>query len=145
MPIAPLRRTDEQARHLIEQALAVPVHRFLGVELMSLAPGEARCQIIIGENAATPSNTLHGGVLSLVLEIAAYAALMPMIDADKIPTTIDFHNQPMRSVALGDKLEIVAKVLRHGRRTASCEVATFVEGRLMSKGLILKALLDIVD
>jgi uncharacterized protein (TIGR00369 family) len=141
MPVTQTRSTEE-VEALIQIALAIPVHRFLSLELVSWEPGAARLRMQVGLNAATPANTLHGGVFSLVLEMAAYAALLPVIPADKTPTTIDFHNQPMRAVMFGQTLDIRGRVLRHGRRQAFCEVETFVAGKLVGKAQILKALLD---
>lgn len=133
-------RTTFELDQMIQTALETPIHRFLGLSLISREPGIAVLEFAVGDHAATPSDTLHGGVLSLTMEPAVYVALLPLIEGDRVPTTIDFHSQPMRPVMRGETVRLVARVLRHGRRNAFCEVEARVGDDLRAKAQILKAL-----
>jgi uncharacterized protein (TIGR00369 family) len=138
-------RSETAVETMIAAAMETPIHRFLNLSLLERGSGVAVLEFQVGDHAAGPDSTLHGGVLSLAMEPAVYVAVLPLIDADKVPVTIDFHAQPMRPIWRGETVRLSARVMRHGRSTAFCEVDATVGGDLRAKGSILKALIGSRD
>jgi uncharacterized protein (TIGR00369 family) len=125
---------------MIAAVMETPIHRFLNLLLLERGSRVAVLEFEVGDHAVSPGGALHGGVLSLAMEPAAYLAVLPLIDADKVPVTIDFHARPMRPILRGETVQLSARVIRHGRTMAFCEVDATVGGDLRAKGSILKAL-----
>ena len=106
---APLRALVPYAAFLdvrIEQLLPTPVFRL---------PFRAN---LIG-NAALPA--LHGGVVAGFMENAAQLHLLLLLDENKVPKSIDFSIDYLRSANAVDSL-VSCEVARLGRRVAQVQI-----------------------
>jgi uncharacterized protein (TIGR00369 family) len=100
----------------------VPYSAFLDVQV-SLANGVPRSRLpfrptLIG-NAALPA--LHGGVVAGFLENAALLHLMLILDETRVPKSIDFSIDYLRSANAAD-LYAECEVVRQGRRVAQVQI-----------------------
>ena len=103
----------------------------LGVELAEALEDEVRVRLPYREALTTRGDTVHGGVISGLVDIAATAAFWasPRIEPGSRGTTIGF-SVNFVSAARGSDLEAVARVRRRGREICIGEVSVRdAEGR----------------
>ena len=118
-----------------------PFHRYLGLTLEETAQNFARVKLKIGTN--TPSginNSVHGGVLATMIDMAAVTAVFASMRENDIPGgTADLQISYLRQ-AHGDWLEAKANVLKKGRQLATIQVEIMNnEGTLCAAGRVLYA------
>ena len=119
-----------------------PFHKYLGLTLDEARPGFAR--ICLHTSDRTPggiSNSVHGGVLAAMVDIAMLQALFPMFGPTDQPAgTADLNITYLRP-ALTAKVFADATVLKKGRQQAVVEVSIFDDqGRLCAKGRVIYAI-----
>ena len=118
-----------------------PFHQYLGLTLEETAQNFARVKLKIGTN--TPSginNSVHGGVLATMVDMAAVTAVFASMRESDIPGgTADLQISYLRQ-AHGDWLEAKANVLKKGRQLATIQVEIMNdEGTLCAAGRVLYA------
>ena len=118
-----------------------PFHKYLGLTLEETAQNFARVKLKIGTN--TPSginNSVHGGVLATMIDMAAVTAVFASMRENDIPGgTADLQISYLRQ-AHGDWLEAKANVLKKGRQLATIQVEIMNnEGTLCAAGRVLYA------
>ena len=118
-----------------------PFHKYLGLTLEETAQNFARVKLKIGTN--TPSginNSVHGGVLATMIDMAAVTAVFASMRENDIPGgTADLQISYLRQ-AHGDWLEAKANVLKKGRQLATIQVEIMNnEGTLCASGRVLYA------
>ncbi len=118
-----------------------PFHKYLGLTLEETAQNFARVKLKIGTN--TPSginNSVHGGVLATMIDMAAVTAVFASMRENDIPGgTADLQISYLRQ-AHGDWLEAKADVLKKGRQLATIQVEIMNnEGTLCAAGRVLYA------
>jgi len=127
---------------LIHRFAEDPFHKYLGLTLDEVRPGFAR--ICLHTNDRTPggiSNSVHGGVLAAMVDIAMLQALFPMFGpGDQAAGTADLNITYLRP-ALGAQVFAEATVLKKGRQQAVVEVSILDDkGRLCAKGRTIYAI-----
>ena len=118
-----------------------PFHKYLGLTLEETAQNFARVKLKIGTN--TPSginNSVHGGVLATMIDMAAVTAVFASMRENDIPGgTADLQISYLRQ-AHGNWLEAKANVLKKGRQLATIQVEIMNnEGTLCAAGRVLYA------
>ena len=118
-----------------------PFNKYLGLTLEETAQNFARVKLKIGTN--TPSginNSVHGGVLATMIDMAAVTAVFASMRENDIPGgTADLQISYLRQ-AHGDWLEAKANVLKKGRQLATIQVEIMNnEGTLCASGRVLYA------
>ena len=118
-----------------------PFHQYLGLTLEETAQNFARVKLKVGTN--TPSginNSVHGGVLATMIDMAAVTAVFASMRENDIPGgTADLQISYLRQ-AHGDWLEAKANVLKKGRQLATIQVEIMNnEGTLCASGRVLYA------
>ena len=118
-----------------------PFHQYLGLTIEETEQNFARVKLKIGTN--TPSginNSVHGGVLATMIDMAAVTAVFASMREDDIPGgTADLQISYLRQ-AHGDWLEAKATVLKKGRQLATIQVEIMNnEGTLCASGRVLYA------
>lgn len=114
----------------------MPLYRQLGMRLEAATPGFARVSMATSPvTLAGIGGSVHGGLLSALVDIAMLEALFPMFEKTEQPGgTADLNITYMRSVH-GPVAVAEATVLRKGRTLAVTEVNILdSEGRLCAKG-----------
>jgi len=102
----------------------VPFARLLGMEMVSLAPGEAVLKLALRDELRQTHGVLHGGATASLIDTAMAFAIISILEADERATTIDLTVRYLRPVSAGE-IVCTAKVARAGRRilTVSAECA----------------------
>ena len=121
--------------------LRYPFHQFLGLTLEETRQNFARVKLKIGKTTPTGiNNSVHGGVLATMIDMAAVTAVFASMREDDVPGgTADLQISYLRQ-AHGDWLEGKANVLKKGRQLATIQVEiTNNERILCASGRVLYA------
>jgi len=118
------------------QLPAVPMQVALGFELMEVADGFARFQLLPGEHLYGSPNTVHGGVAATLLDSAMGAAVITTLDAvttcSTATMTVHF-TRPINSRTV--KVLAEGWVVHRGSRLVTGEGRlTDEQGRLLAHG-----------
>lgn len=119
-----------------------PLNKLLGLSLADARPGFARIAMRTSPlTLAGIGGSVHGGLLSALVDIAMLEAVFPMLAANEQPAgTADLNITYLRP-ALGDTIYAEATVLRKGRQIAVTEVAILdAAGRLCAQGRTIYSL-----
>jgi uncharacterized protein (TIGR00369 family) len=135
-------RTAEDIERAIAEVLAAAPHRAFGLTFVRSSPGEVVLAFEAGDAALGPSGEVHGGVLSMLCEPAAFLALLPLLPADRYAVTADFHAQFLRPAKPRARVELAGRVLKAGGRLAFCEVEARSEGQVCVVARVTKAVVQ---
>jgi uncharacterized protein (TIGR00369 family) len=124
-------------------SLAAPVHEFLGMTLVDEDDPRSGVSLIPKANALNALGLPHAGVLSTLLELAAYLALLPELASDENAVT---HQFSVSFLARGEgDVALVAKgeVLRRTRRLAFVSTTLHQADRLLASAQVTKSIFEI--
>jgi uncharacterized protein (TIGR00369 family) len=125
-----------------ESFASSPVHRFIGAELIDADHPERGVRFTVGPNTEGRPGTLNGGIISVLLDSAAYLALAPTLAAGETALSHDIHISLLRGVAVGQTVELVGRVVQQGRRVAFIDATASVEGRPVATARITKTVVQ---
>jgi uncharacterized protein (TIGR00369 family) len=133
-------RTAEDIETAIAAILAAAPHRAVALSLVRSSPGEAVLAFEAGDATLGQAGEVHGGVISMLCEPAAFLALLPLLPPDRYAVTADFHAQFLRPAAPHARVELAGKVLKAGARLAFCEVEARSEGQVCVVARVTKTI-----
>ena len=123
----------------VQGVLDIPLHRFLGVELLDPADPAAGIWFPVGVPAQNQVRLLHGGVVTALLDVASYLALLPHLADDEHAVTHDQSVSLLRPVSADRRVEVVGTVLRRGRSVAFLRAEATVEGTVVATAQVTKS------
>ncbi|WP_205695456.1 PaaI family thioesterase [Conexibacter sp. SYSU D00693] len=132
--------TDELAAR-VQDVLDVELHRLLGLELADPADPAAGLVVAVEGPAVNNVGVLHGGVVSALLDVASYLALLPHLEAGANAVTHDLHASLVRGVQRGARLHVRGEVVRLGRSVAFLRSEARVDGAVVATGTVTKTVL----
>jgi len=122
----------------------VPMQAALGFDLVEVADGFARFQLLPGEHLYGSPNAVHGGVAATLLDSAMGSAVITTLDAATGCSTATMTLHYTRSIS-SRTLKVLAEgwVVHRGSRLVTAEGRlTDEQGRLLAHGSATFALLD---
>ena len=125
----------------VRGVLSVPLHRFLGVELADPDDPSAGIVFSVDEPARNNVGVLHGGVVTALLDVASFLALLPVLAPGETAVTHDVTASLMRPVAAGAQVHVVGTVLRRGRAVAFLRADARVDGVVVAAAQITKSVI----
>lgn len=122
-----------------------PINQFLGVELLDPDHPSDGAWFIANAHLEGRNGTLHGGVVPLLLDGAAYLALTPHLAPGEDAISHDLHFSLLRTVHVGQRVELRGRVLKKGRNVAFLESTATVDGTVVATGRVTKSIIDRPD
>lgn len=132
--------TSEEVAEMTRRSLGVPLHQFLGVELVKQEQGEAVARFQAGPNTMNYVGAMHGGVAYALLDVVCYLALAPLLKRGENAVTHDLHVSVLRPVLPGQEVELRGRVVQKGRSVVFCESESRVEGKVTATARVTKTL-----
>jgi uncharacterized protein (TIGR00369 family) len=125
-------------RERAERALDVPLLSFLGTSLLDPNEPTAGLRFELGPNVLNAVDILHGGVISTVLDLAAYLAVLSELDEDEEATT---HGLAVQFVARAKlpPLRATGRVVRRTRQLAFVSAELRDPERLVAAAQVTKS------
>ena len=129
----------EQVRNLVEGfILGSPYGRLLGMVGEAVEPDRVRVRLPYREDVTTIGDTVHGGAIASLVDVAATAACWasPNVDAGARGTTIGFAINYLNA-GRGQDLVATAEVIQRGRAISVCDVhVRGVDGTLVARATV---------
>ena len=123
---------------MIDDAVAMTQDRrkLFGYEVVTAEGGEVEARWRPPMEIANPLKQAHGGMIAgLVDDMCGLALVTVMEDATKGLPTISLHVDYYRPAWIGTEYTVRARVLKHGRRVAFCEMtAEDADGKILLRG-----------
>ena len=123
--------------------LDIPLHRFLGLALLEPSRPEVGVVLEVGAPALNNAGVLHGGIVTALLDVACYLALLPELGDDQNAVTLDVTVSLMRAVPPGATVHLRGSVVRRGRSLAFLRAEASVEGAVVATGQVTKTLVQL--
>lgn len=137
---SPDRRTIASGR-----ILAHPLHAASGLAIVSSTGGRSEITFEVNDFTANVIDTLHGGILYAMVDVAAFMALLSVIPEGMHGVTADIQVSVLRAAKRGDTVHVRGWVDRVGRTLANMRAEAFVPGpdgeRLIGTGTVVKSLI----
>jgi uncharacterized protein (TIGR00369 family) len=124
----------------IAAVLDIPLHRFLGVELIDAASPQSGITFPVGDAAINNADVLHGGIVTALLDVACYLALVPDLGPDENAVTHDVSASLMRPVPRDAQVHVVGEVVRRGRSIVFLRAQATVDGAVVATGQVTKTM-----
>jgi len=125
--------------------LDIPLNRHLGIVYDGCVDGVDMSHFQSTPELATFDGQLHGGALSVLFEVAAFLALVPLLQESQHAVTHDLHVSLMRPVPTGVRCDLEARVVRSGRTLAFIEVSAYVDSKQVASARITKSIIAMAN
>jgi len=110
----------------LQRKMTVPLFRDLDFALTAAGEGWAEITLNVAPRHFNPNGVLHGGMWTMIADSAMAAAIHSMIPAEDMSATMQMDIRWLRP-APGDRLRVVGRVLRRGRRAWHTTAELFEE------------------
>lgn len=124
----------------VADVLDIPLHRFLGVALLDPAQPASGIALDVAEPALNNAGVLHGGIVTALLDVACYLALLPELGPGENAVTHDVAASLIRAVPPGARLHLRGSILRRGRSLVFLRAEATVDGAVVAAGQVTKTL-----
>jgi acyl-CoA thioesterase len=126
---------SEELARLREAFAQVHYARFVGMEFVSAARGEATLALEVREELTRMGGILHGGALASLIDTASAFAALTLLEPGARTVTVDLTIHYLRPVSAG-RVEARARVLRAGRRVVTVAIeAADADGKAVATAL----------
>ncbi len=132
---------DPAVRARVEGVLDIALHRFLGVALLDPSEPAQGISFPVEEVALNNAAVLHGGIVTALLDVACYLALLPELRGDENAVTHDVTASLIRAVPRGAQVQVRGSVVRRGRSIAFLRAEATVDGMVVAAGQVTKTLI----
>jgi uncharacterized protein (TIGR00369 family) len=109
-----------------------PYGDFLGIKILEVADGKARCSLELKDHHLNNGGRVHGGVLTSLADTVAGVAVRSVRPEGKLSATTDLSISFIRPPQ-GKTLEAEALIIHAGKRLFRAEVAIFSDEKLVAK------------
>ncbi|RMF14865.1 MAG: PaaI family thioesterase [Candidatus Dadabacteria bacterium] len=116
VPICSNERTLQVTAPWLQALHQHPYHNSCGVRVVRTKDGESHVRFDLNAYTLNGAGFLHGGVLYGLMDVACFAAAVPLLSPDQQIVTHDIHCSILAPVtAAAETVDIYAHVIRRGR------------------------------
>lgn len=128
---------------IVAAVLELPVHKYVGLKLIDPSDPARGVLVDVGESNVNPSNNLHGGIVPLLLDVAAYLAAAELFEPETDAVTATNSVSLLRPVPSGKRFTASASVDRLGRNALFITAQAECDGQVVATGQIVKAVVAV--
>jgi len=132
--------TPPQVDARVRSVLAIELHRFLGIRLADPARPAAGIVLPVGDAAVNNAEVLHGGIVTALLDVASYLAILPLLDDGRNAVTHDVAASLIRPVPRGAEVHLAGEVVRMGRTLAFLRAQATIGDDVVATAQVSKAI-----
>ncbi|MGE5422883.1 MAG: PaaI family thioesterase [Ignavibacteriales bacterium] len=133
--------SDQPEEHFyLKASLDVPLHNFLGLNILSYGDGRGEISIPIGTNVINAVGAVHGAVYYALCDIVGAVAYGTIASHDEFSVTNDI-NVSILSASFEGELRAEGAVIKAGKRLVFVETKVFNNDKLVAVGRITKTVL----
>lgn len=127
---------------VVATVLNLPLHKYVGIELIDPSDPARGVAVDVGETNVNPSEMLHGGIVPLLLDVAAYLAAAELFEPETDAVTATNSVSLLRPVPTGKRFTASANVDRLGRNALFITTQAKCDDQLVATGQIVKAVVS---
>ncbi|MFT4049628.1 MAG: PaaI family thioesterase [Solirubrobacterales bacterium] len=127
---------------VVAAVLGLPLHKYVGIELIDSSDPARGVAVDVSESNVNPSDNLHGGVVPLLLDVAAYLAAAELFEPETDAVTATNSVSLLRPVPMGKRFTASASVDRLGRNALFITARAECEGQIVATAQIVKAVVS---
>jgi len=131
----------EHQQRLLSDAIDTGYGQWAGVEVIEIAAGIARIGFTPRVEMLTPWGAMNGGVISSLVEIPSFLALISALHEGEAPVTNDMFIQHLRPLPGDVRYEIIGSVIRKGKTMAWTDAVVRANEETVSVARITKTIL----
>lgn len=120
----------ELAEELLKNRQSYGLPDYLGIETLEVSPARMRAALKVRDQLLNPFGSLHGGVLSALVDHVLGAVLYPVIPVGSWAATTEFKLNLIKPVRTGE-LVAESRIVSLGKRSAVVVVEATNEERLV--------------
>ena len=128
---------------IVAAVLDLPLHKYVGLELIDSSDPARGVSVDVGETNVNPNNNLHGGIVPLLLDVAAYLAAAELFEPETDAVTATNSVSLLRPVPSGKRFTATASVDRLGRNALFITAQAECDGQVVATGQIVKAVISV--
>ena len=125
---------------LLEAMQSFPLHDQFGFRIVESTPGRCHARVHVGDAHLNLGGVVHGGVMYLLLDVAAYSAAVTVMPEGTNATTHDLHVSMLRPTRGGDVVDLHATVRKRGRTLMFIDSEASVDGKLVASARVTKSI-----
>ena len=119
----------------------MPLLRFVEATAIDDDDPQAGIHLEVTARALNAVGVLHGGVVSTLLDVAAYLALVPELASDEEAITHALFVSYQQGAKTADRVVAVGRVRRRGRQLAFVDSELSRNGQLLAAAQVTKSIL----
>ena len=127
----------------LDKVRSWPLHHSWGVQSIHALDGRSEISVQVNESMSNPAGTMHGGLIYALTDVAAYTALLSVVEENQTGVTHHINVQVLRPVQLGAVLRIEAEVIKRGRRLSFIESKAYIEDKVVALASITKSMVTL--
>ena len=127
----------------LDKVRSWPLHHSWGVQSIHALDGRSEISVQVNESMSNPAGTMHGGLIYALTDVAAYTALLSVVEENQTGVTHHINVQVLRPVQLGAVLRIEAEVIKRGRRLSFIESKAYMEDKVVTLASITKSMVTL--
>lgn len=128
---------------IVAAVLELPLHQYVGLELIDPSDPARGVRVDVGETNVNPNGNLHGGIVPLLLDVAAYLAAAELFEPETDAVTATNSVSLLRPVPRGKRFTASASVDRIGRNALFITAQAECDGQVVATGQIVKAVISV--
>ncbi len=134
----------ERCQKMIEIATSCSYFKLMGLEVVYVREGVARVKLLAREDHLNPGGTVHGGVITTIVDVAGALAGMSLVALSEQLTTADIKLNFLNPARAGETIIGHGRVVQLGRTLCVSEIEARTEdGRLIAKGMATLVVLKV--
>ena len=135
--------SPEELELRAKAAMGLPLQEFLGVRLESMTAGNAEIMLPPTANSINAGGVVHGGIIYSLLDVAAYMAMLPLLNKNQNAVTLDLHASVLRPAPIDKPLMFKGMVRKIGKRMIFCDSEAWSDEQLVATGRVTKSIVKI--
>jgi uncharacterized protein (TIGR00369 family) len=131
-----------KTRERANTALGVPLLQFLGAELVEERDPAAGLTFVASDQTVNAVDYLHGGIISTVLDVAAWLSVLSELDDNEEAITHNLFVAYLSAVKGNTRLTATGTVVRRSRRLAFATAELRDDDRLVATAQVTKSIVS---
>ena len=127
----------------LDKVRSWPLHHSWGVQSIKAEDGKSEVFVKVNEDMLNPADAFHGGLIYALLDVAAFSALLSIVDESETGVTHQINVQVLRPVPLGAEISIIAEVIKRGRSLTFLESKAYVGDKIVAMASVTKSMVTI--
>lgn len=127
----------------LDKLKSFPLHLSWGLQSLHAELGISKLTATVTDEMINPAGAMHGGLIYALCDVAAYSALLSIVDESVTGVTHQINVQVLRPVNLGDHLTITGTVVKRGRSLTFIESKVYVADKIVAMASITKSMIQL--